>query len=200
MIFPRGHFKSNRIQKASIINSLNESRSFSSRTAPTNITTVFLSHKHNDLEDEEELKGFIELLEDNGVKVYIDSMDNTLPQQTTGDTANRIKEIIKHCNKFVLIATSKAIKSYWCNWELGIGDVHKFQKHIAILPIKEKGEYDFQYQGNEYLQIYPHIDYEDGTSRYKDGNLIPKGYYVANPPNKENVRYINSLSTWLKSR
>ncbi|MBS1773438.1 MAG: toll/interleukin-1 receptor domain-containing protein [Bacteroidetes bacterium] len=200
MIFSRGHFKSNRIQKASIINSLNESRSFSSRTAPTNITTVFLSHKHKDLDDEEELKGFIELLEDNGVKVYIDSMDNTLPTQTTGDTANRIKEIIKYCNKFVLMATSKAIQSYWCNWELGIGDVHKFQKHIAILPIKEKGEFDSQYKGNEYLQIYPRIDYENGTNKYTNGNLIPAGYYVVEPPTKEKMRYITPLSTWLKSR
>jgi hypothetical protein len=123
-----------------------------------------------------------------------------MPDQTTGETAARIKEVIKYCDKFILLATEKAIESYWCNWELGIGDVHKFQRHIAILPVKDKGEYDFQYKGNEYLQIYPRIDYEDGKSFYNDGKQIPAGYYVSDPINKEGVRYINPLKVWLNRK
>lgn len=199
MIFERGHFRSNKIPKGFINESLKESRTFSAKTAFTTKTTVFLSHKHDDLEDDEELKGFIEILEDMGVKIYIDSMDNTLPEQTSGDTAKRIKEIIEYCDKFILLATSKAIESYWCNWELGIGDVHKFQKNIAILPIKEKGQVDSQYKGNEYLQIYPRIDYENGRNSYRNnGGLIPEGYYVCDPKNKEGIRYITALEKWLK--
>jgi hypothetical protein len=161
MIFEKGHFKSSRLQKSFINESLNKTKTFSERTAYDTKTTVFLSHKHKDLEELEEATGVIELLEDLGVKVYIDSMDNKMPEQTSGETASRIKEVIKYCNKFILLATEKAIESYWCNWELGIGDVHKFERNIAILPVKEKGQYNHQYKGNEYLQIYPHIDYEE---------------------------------------
>lgn len=197
MIFEKGHFKSSRIQKSIITESLNETRTFSSRTAFDSKHTVFLSHKHKELEEVEEATGVIEMLEDMDVKVYIDSIDNKMPEQTTGETAARIKDVIKYCDKFILLATTKAIESYWCNWELGIGDVHKFNKHIAILPVKEKGEYDYQYKGNEYLQIYPSIDYEDGTTLYRNGQSILKGYYVCQPLNKDGVRLISPLKTWL---
>jgi hypothetical protein len=161
MIFEKGHFKSSRLEKSIITESLNKTRTFSAKTAYDTKTTVFLSHKHKDLEELEEATGVIELLEDMGVKVYIDSMENKMPEQTSGETASRIKDVIviKYCNKFILLATEKAIESYWCNWELGIGDVHKFEPNIAIVPVKEKGQYNHQYKGNEYLQIYPHIDY-----------------------------------------
>lgn len=201
MIFERGHFKSSRIQKSFITNSLNESRLFDSNTAYSSKTTVFLSHKHEDIEDEEELKGFVEFLNDLNVKVYIDSMDNKMPEQTSGDTAKRIKEIIKYCDKFILLATEKAIESYWCNWELGIGDVHKYLKHITLLPVKDKGKYDFQYKGNEYMQIYPVIDYEDGTNYYmNNGGRIEAGYYYCKPRDENGIRGITRLSVWLEER
>ena len=106
-------------------------------------------------------------LEQLGTKIYIDSMDNKMSQETSGMTAARIKKVIKFCNKFILLATGKAIQSYWCNWELGIGDTHKFIEHIAILPMKEKGATDRSWAGNECLQIYPSIQYEDGTSHQR---------------------------------
>lgn len=200
MIFEKGHFKSTRLQKSIISESLNRVKTFSSQNARDVKTTVFLSHKHKDLEEIEEATGVIELLEDLGVKVYIDSMDNKMPNQTSRETAARIKDVIQYCNKFILLATPKALESYWCNWELGIGDVHKFKKNIAILPIKEKGEYDFDYKGNEYLQIYPHIDFRDGTTYYRNnGGRIEKGYYVAEPKNKDGIRYITKLEVWLKN-
>jgi hypothetical protein len=186
------------LQKSNITDFLNESRTFSEESVYDYRKTVFLSHKHNDLEDEEEAKGVIEMLEDQGVKVYIDSMDNAMPEQTSGETAKRIKEIIKYCDKFILLATNKAIESFWCNWELGIGDVHKYLQNIAILPIKEKDTFNYEYKGNEYLQIYPSIDYEDGTNRYKPSlKLIPKGYYWCKPIDKDGVRYITPLKEWL---
>ena len=198
MIFEKGHFRSSRLQKGYINESLSKAKMFSARSAYDSKTTVFLSHKHSDIEELEEATGVLEMLEDLGAKVYIDSMDNKMPDQTSGDTAQRIKEVIEYCDRFILLATTKAIESYWCNWELGIGDVHKYSSKIAILPVKEKGEYDSQYKGNEYLQIYPHIDYEDGNSFYmNNGGRIPQGYYVAQPVNKEGVRIITPLKTWL---
>lgn len=199
MIFERGHFKASTLSKANLNEFLKESRKFSASSAVKSKPTVFISHKHEDVEDSQELEGFVEVLEELGAKVYIDSMDNAMPDQTCGDTAKRIKEIIKFCDKFVLIATERAIESYWCNWELGIGDVHKYIRHIAIVPIKEKGSWDFQYKGNEYLEIYPQIDYEDGTNRYRTSRrIIPEGYYWCKPKNKEGIRLITPLKDWLK--
>jgi hypothetical protein len=199
MIFERGHFISTRIQKSVITDSLRESRVFSSKSARDLKTTVFLSHKHKDLQEEEEARGVIEMLENLGAKVYIDSMDNKMPDNTSGETAARIKEIIKYCNKFILLAQEKAIESYWCNWELGIGDVHKYMDNIAIIPVKEKGEYDSKYKGNEYLQIYPSINYTKAFTNILGQHFI-EGYYVDKPEDKNGKIYITELSEWLKKR
>lgn len=198
MIFEKGHFRSGRLQKSYINESLSRTKTFSTRNTYDSKATVFLSHKHKDIEELEEATGVIEMLEDLGAKVYIDSMDNTMPNQTSGETAQRIKEVIKYCDRFILLATAKAIESYWCNWELGIGDVHKYSSKIAILPVKEKGQYNFEYKGNEYLQIYPSIDYEDGTNYYSNGILIAKGYYISKPPlHNGDLRILTPLKSWL---
>ena len=52
-------------------------------------TTVFISHKHDDLKD---LSGFIGFLEEKyNVKTYIDSRDSSMPRVTSGKTASKIK-------------------------------------------------------------------------------------------------------------
>ena len=108
MIFEKGHFRSSRLDKSIINESLGKTINFSAQSAYDSKTTVFLSHKHKDLEEIEEATGVIELLEDLGVKVYIDSMDNKMPDQTSGDTAARIKGEIKYCDKFILPSDSKS--------------------------------------------------------------------------------------------
>ncbi len=194
MIFERGHFQSKKINASRIKDSLNETKMFSSRSAYSSKPTLFLSHKHDDLDD---ASGVIGELESQGAKVYIDSMDNKMPEQTSGETALRIKDVIKYCKKFILLATDSAIESYWCNWELGIGDTYKYIDHIAILPIKEKGTYDHNYKGNEYLQIYPCISYNKAFTNIH-GHYFKEGYYVEKPIDKNGVRYITELSEWLK--
>lgn len=161
-----------------------------------NITTVFVSHKHDDLEELKGLLGFLEQTYD--VKVYIDSKDTTMPKITSGDTALNLKERIKKCDKFILLATNGAIESKWCNWELGYGDAQKYKEHIALFPIKPKNSLDISYKGSEYMDIYPHITYYNGTEFYKDGTPIPKGYYVRT---KENNGYIiTPLAIWFSRR
>ena len=195
MLFERGHFNSDKIEESFIHESLRQRKTFSASTTTDYKPTVFLSHKHSDLED---LQGVMGLLKDLGAKIYIDSMDDKMPKETSGDTAKRIKEVIKYCKKFVLLATDDAIESFWCNWELGFGDTHKFIKHIAILPIKEKGVYDRNFKGNEYLQIYPYIYYENGSEKYSDGRFVPEGYYVRQPANENGIYNTTKLSEWLK--
>lgn len=156
--------------------------------------TVFISHKHDDLED---LKGLLGFLEDTyGVKVYIDSNDPTMPKVTSAETAHNIKERIKQCDKFILLATNGAVESKWCNWELGYGDAHKYKKSIALFPMKPKNSADSIYKGSEYMSIYPYIAYFDGTERYTNGNPIQKGYYVRR--HEKDGNYITSLKDWLE--
>lgn len=160
-------------------------------------TSVFLSHKHDDLED---LKGVIGFLERNySVKAYIDSADPTMPAVTSGETAERIKQRITDCERFILLATNGAIESKWCNWELGFGDAQKMaNKKIAIFPMKDKGQFDFQYKGNEYMDIYPSIIQCSGAETYRStGRPIPAGLYVRYKM-KDKPDEIVPLADWFK--
>lgn len=152
--------------------------------------TVFISHKHEDLED---LKGIIGFLEDTyKVKCYIDSKDKGMPNITSGETATKLKTRIKQCDKFILLASNNAIESKWCNWELGYGDADKFKDNIALFPFKRSNE---TYKGNEYMEIYPHIVKIDiGT--YLLGKWTPSGYYVCETIEKESNNLI-PLNDWL---
>jgi len=136
---------------------LSEARNNRSTGVPSQGITVFLSHKHDEVIV---LEDVICMLKSLGVFVYVDWLDEGMPKETCGDTACRIKQKIKECKKFILLATEGAIASKWCNWELGYGDAHKYLDNIAIMPITEKRREVFS--GSEYLQIYPVIksDYE----------------------------------------
>lgn len=154
-------------------------------------TKVFLSHKHD---EKEILDGAISFLKKEGVDVYVDWLDEGMPKTTSGITAKRIKEKIKENDKFILLATEGAINSKWCNWELGLGDAAKYIDNIAVLPVRR----DMQsFSGSEYLDIYPHIVYRDGTTKYTSGLTISKGYYVLYPA-VNNSHTIIKLSDWLK--
>ena len=113
---------------------------------------VFLSHKHEDLND---LKGIIGFLEKNyQVMCYIDGEDPDMPRITSWETAAKIKQRIKACDKFMLLATTKAIDSKWCNWELGFGDADKLKTDgIAIFPIRLQTEKNADFRGNEHILI-----------------------------------------------
>ena len=156
-------------------------------------TTIFISHKHDDLED---LKGVIGFLEKTyNVKVYIDSWDDSMPNNTSGITAKKIKRKIRECDKFILLATDGAVESKWCNWELGFGDARKYRKNIALFPLKKKGESNNNYRGNEYMSIYPYIECRqdrDMSCRY----LSPSGYYVC----YKNGEIVIPLEEWFAKR
>ena len=159
-------------------------------------TTVFISHKHDDLEDLKGVLGFLQ--EKYDVKVYIDSQDPTMPKVTSAETALNIKDRIKQCDKFILLATNGAVESKWCNWELGYGDAQKYREHIALFPMKPKGTDDDTYKGAEYMDIYPYITYYYGTEKYKDGRSISRGYYVSRI--KDGTNYLTPLGDWFRNR
>ncbi len=172
--------------KDNIVN-LNESYS-RDKTKPM----VFLSHKHDEFSI---LQDVIAFLKDEGVDVYVDWLDESMPAYTNSETAVRLKQKIRTADKFILVATSNAIDSKWCNWKLGLGDAAKYIEHIAILPVDRNYQ---SFNGAEYLKIYPRIEYQDGTTKYIGGAYIPKGYYVIYP-NENGQSTIYPLKVWLKN-
>ncbi|MEG0928706.1 MULTISPECIES: toll/interleukin-1 receptor domain-containing protein [Weeksellaceae] len=169
--------------------SLNESHS-RDKTRPM----IFLSHKHDEYSIMQDVIAF---LKDEGVNVYVDWMDPSMPAYTNAETAHKLKEKIKTSDKFILVATTNAINSKWCNWELGLGDAAKYIKNIALFPINKTYE---TFKGSEYLAIYPRIEYQDGTTKYSGGAYIPKGYYVFYPADINGQSYLYPLKEWLKSK
>ena len=158
---------------------LNEAKEIRSRSKYSFEVSVFLSHKHDEIEI---LEKVIVILEKLGVDVYVDWLDEGMPKTTSGVTARKIKSKITDSDKFILIATEKAINSKWCNWELGFGDAKKYPNNIAIIPVTDRKNSDWS--GSEYLQIYPVIT----TDRlYSIGD-----YFVEFQGEKQ------SLSDWLK--
>ena len=88
MLFEQGHFDDSCVQESFIRDSLTEIRGFVPGAMPFPANpTVFLSHKHDELRD---LRGIIGMLQQYGAKVYIDSIDNRMPDQPCGETALRI--------------------------------------------------------------------------------------------------------------
>ena len=196
LIFERGEFNAYKITDFQLKKTLTETRAFSEGSRISNKKTIFLSHKHSDLNDLKDIIGFLQ--SHYNVNVYIDSMDKDMPKNTNGETAKRIKNIIKKCDKFILLATDDAIESKWCNWELGFGDANKYRDHIALFPIKEQGTSDYTYKGNEYMQIYPFIAYFDGTEHYKNGDQVISGYYVCYY-DSDGTKIITPFSQWLNN-
>lgn len=155
--------------------------------------TVFISHKHDELDEVKDIIGFFEKYYN--VKCYIDSEDKTMPIYTSQKTAEKIKLRIKQCNKFILLATNGAINSKWCNWELGYGDALKYNDNIAIFAFnKEKDSFN----GYEYLRLYPFIIKTQPGDKYSDGSPITPAYYVK-VLNDDGSATITELSKWFRS-
>lgn len=196
MKITRGYFNSYRISDSNIITeSYRRTRYFSSSDIRSGAcTTVFISHKHSDLEtagDMNELKGLLSYLKkEYHIDPYIDSMDKKMPNETCVETAERIKEIINYSQKFILLATNAAIASKWCNWEVGIADKLKLPHNdMAIMPMLD--EPNSLYKGNEYLELYPFIEERNFQI---SGKCL--GVYIRT---NEGRKWI-TLKNWLENR
>lgn len=154
-------------------------------------TSVFLSHKHDEII---ELKRVANVLEQCDSVVYVDWLDKSMPDITCGETAAKIKSKIRQYDKFILVATDRAIASKWCNWELGFGDAQKYEEgKIALFPIKKNSS---DWTGSEYMELYPVIEFFDGKKDWCDVtfNYPYKGFYVVY---RYGRKRIISLDQWL---
>lgn len=120
--------------------------------------TAFLCHSHR---DRTFVEGLIQLFNEQGMHLYVDWMDDEMPETTNGDTARKIKNKIREADMFFFLATPNSLASRWCPWEIGYADGVKQHERIMVIPTTEHG----RNYGNEYIDIYRRLD------RATDGQL-----------------------------
>lgn len=151
----------------------------------TNIYDIFISHSYLDKILIYEL---VRLFNSAGYSVYVDWInDSELSREdVTEATANLLRKRMRCCRGLSYIATSNIAVSRWCPWELGYFDGISEEK-CCILPILEHLQSTFV--GQEYLGLYPYIEYDIHFSSKKWDFWVykPNGKYVL-------------LSEWLKKK
>jgi hypothetical protein len=101
-----------------------------------------------------------------GWKVYIDWLDQELPDQPDKNTAIRIRDKKSSHRWFLFLATASSVASRWCPWEIGYADAIKDNDSILLVHTEDDNG---RWYGNEYLQLYRQIRKakpEDGRSGY----------------------------------
>lgn len=114
---------------------------------------VFLSHSSK---DKDILPSVINFLSQYGVNVYIDKSDEELPDKTSAETGEILKNRIHESKKFIVLVSQNSKESKWIPWELGIADEKKKIKNVAILPSVQRNS-STNWPEQEYLGIYPRI-------------------------------------------
>jgi hypothetical protein len=129
--------------------------------------TIFISHWHA---DKHSIAKAIPILKSLGIDIWVDWNDESMPPHTNILTAQILKGQIRENKFFILLATNTAIKSQWCNWELGIGDILKtVNDKIALLPLANTNG---EWLGNEYLRLYPCTKAANNTTYSNDFHLV----------------------------
>ncbi len=114
---------------------------------------IFLSHS---IADAEVILGVKELLESQGLSVYVDwvvdpQMDR---RNVTPATAARLRERMNHCGYLLYATSQSSSNSKWMPWELGYFDGRRGQ--VGILPVVATAGSSFA--GVEYLGLYPPVE------------------------------------------
>ena len=99
------------------------------------------------------------------------------------ETARRIIQAMKKCRGLLHLYSPSSSVSKWCPWEVGVFSGIKDFK-CANLPLTEDYNEDFKKQ--EYLEIYPYVEYAKVMGTNKDE------FWIYDGPNK----YV-TLSGWL---
>lgn len=139
---------------------------------------VFLSHA---VKDAKIVLGVKNWLEENGMKVYVDWIDDRHLDRSkvTSKTANTLRVRMRQSKSLLYIATDNSSQSKWMPWELGYFDGYSSGK-VAILPILDH-QYE-SFSGQEYLGIYPLVQsfgsYSDSFYGLKKGFVHINGKNV----------------------
>lgn len=139
-------------------------------TDSTQLYDIFLSHSSL---DNELIAGLKLILEDMGLKVYVDWNDKQLdPTNVTPETAAVLRERMKQCKSLLYAFSENASKSKWMPWELGYFDALK-NSRVAVLPISKNNKYS--YKGSEFVGLYYFIQFDKISGTNKDAIWVYDG-------------------------
>lgn len=116
---------------------------------------IFLSHS---IRDAKIVYGVKRLLEETGKTVYVDwIVDPQLHRNAvSAGTAETLRKRMRKCDACFYLYSQHSQTSRWMPWELGFFD--GMNGNVAILPIlPPSGTLDIE--GEEYLEVYPKIDF-----------------------------------------
>ena len=128
-----------------------------SKAAMSTEFDVFLSHAY---EDAEVVAGVKVLLEREGLTVYVDWIEDAQADRSkvTPQTAEMLRQRMRHCGFLLFASTKAAPNSKWMPWELGYFDGRRPGK-VGILPLVQSANAPFV--GQEYLGLYPSYQIHD---------------------------------------
>lgn len=113
--------------------------------------SAFLCHSHH---DHQLAMGLQVALREQGLDLYIDWQDSTMPTTPNKETASKLRQRMVECDLFLFLATENSMNSRWCPWELGYADGRKQSNWITVVPTSD----GYTTHGSEYLGLYRHID------------------------------------------
>lgn len=115
---------------------------------------VFLSHC---IRDAETIAGIKVTLEERGLSVYVDWMEDQQLDRTrvTAATAELLRVRMRQSQSLLFATSDSSPDSRWMPWELGYFDGLR-QGRVAVLPLVA---YDGQaFVGQEYIGLYPTVE------------------------------------------
>jgi hypothetical protein len=114
---------------------------------------IFLTHS---AESEELLLGIKALLEDQGLKVYVDNYGDpqVSPVSITPFMAGILRDRMRQANVLLYVHSRHSRRLRWMPWELGFFDGLKGA--VGFIPVTHHEEETFR--GEEYLNLYPYVD------------------------------------------
>ena len=130
-------------------------------TTITDTFDVFLSHS---IADAEIVLGIKQLLEESGLKVYVDWVEDAQLDRraVTKETAAVLRQRMRQSKSLIYLSSDNSSSSKWMPWELGYFDGFKTDG-VAIMPVLDSSTDTFK--GQEYLGLYPIVQ----RNTYSDG-------------------------------
>lgn len=115
---------------------------------------IFLSHSYL---DKVQVLALVKLFNQHHFSVYVDWLQDKQFDRSdvNAQTADLLRRRMHQSKSLSYLTTKNIVNSKWCQWELGYFDGLKRSK-CCILPIMEYGS---QFHGQEYLGLYPYLEY-----------------------------------------
>ncbi len=139
---------------------------------------IFLSHSSADAIA---IYGLKIKLKNKDFSVFVDWTEENFADRSNIDAqrADDLRKQMKKCKSLIFVTSDNASESIWMPWELGYFD--GYMGKVAIIPLNEE-EIDYtEFEGQEYLGIYPYVIEEN-----RDLKLVY--------PNKRTINFLD----WLK--